>query len=148
MSRHSIATILLLGSLAACSKAPTGEESGTPAASAVETLSSAKFVDFKGDPGAGEAIFAQCKACHAIEPGVNRSGPSLHGVVGRKAGIIDGFHYSPAIRNSGIVWSEPKLFEFLESPRHVVPGTMMGFGGLGDPQKRADVIAYLKANGS
>ncbi|MDB5699847.1 MAG: cytochrome c family protein [Sphingomonadales bacterium] len=148
MTRHSIAAVLLLGSLVACSKAPTASETDAPAAASVDTLSGAKFADFKGDPGAGEAIFVQCKSCHAIEPGVNRTGPSLHGVVGRKAGIIDGFHYSPPMRNSGIVWSEPKLFEFLELPRHVVPGTMMSFAGIDDPQKRADVIAYLKANGS
>jgi cytochrome c len=145
MIRRSIASCLLIGMFAACSKAPSG---AAPAASAVDTLSGAKFVDFKGDPAVGEAAFAECKACHVIDPGVNRMGPSLHGVVGRKAGSLDGFHYSPAMRASGITWSEAKLFEFLESPRRVVPGTAMSYAGMSDPQKRADVIAYLKANGS
>jgi cytochrome c len=149
MSRQSIAAgLVLLIALAACSKQPAGSETAAPAANAVDTLSGAKFADFKGDPGAGEAVFAQCKACHAIEPSLNLTGPSLHGVVGRRAGIVGGFHYTAAMRTSGIIWSEAKLFEYLESPRRVVPGTAMGYAGVGDPQQRADVIAYLKANGS
>jgi cytochrome c len=150
MSRRSIAaSIFSIGLLAACSKTPSDSQASTaPAANAVDTLSGAKFADFRGDPAAGEAAFTQCKACHVIDPGVNRMGPSLHAVVGRKAGSIDSFHYSPPMRTSGITWSEAKLFEFLESPRRVVPGTAMGYGGMSDPQMRADVIAYLKANGS
>ncbi|AYJ87351.1 cytochrome c family protein [Sphingomonas paeninsulae] len=141
--------LIAAGLLTACSQNSTSEanvSSDTPAANAVDTLSGAKFADFKGDPGAGAASFAQCKACHVIDAGVNRMGPSLHAVVGRKAGSVEGFRYSPANKASGIVWSEAKLFEFLESPRRVIPGTTMGFAGISDPQKRADIIAYLKAN--
>lgn len=146
MSRRSIASSLIaMAMLTACSQEPS---SSTPAANAVDTLSGAKFVDFKGDPAAGEAVFAQCKSCHAIDPGTNRFGPSLYAVVGRKAGSIAGFGYSTAMRSSGITWSGPKLFEYLESPRRVVPGTSMSYYGIADPQKRADVIAYLQANGA
>jgi cytochrome c len=150
MSRPFTAiSLTMIALLAACSKAPSdGQASTAPAANAVDTLSGAKFSDFRGNAAAGEAAFVQCKACHVIDPGINLMGPSLHAVVGRKAGSIDSFHYSPAIRNSGITWSEAKLFEFLESPRRVVPGTAMSYGGMSNPQKRADVIAYLKANGS
>jgi cytochrome c len=141
--------LIAAGLLTACSQNSTSDaniSSATPASDAVDTLSGAKFADFKGDAGAGAAAFAQCKACHVIDAGVNRMGPSLHAVVGRKAGSVEGFRYSPANRTSGILWSGAKLFEFLESPRRVIPGTSMGFAGISDPQKRADIIAYLKAN--
>jgi cytochrome c len=137
-----------MGLLAACSKEPSDAPDPTPAVNAVDTLSGAKFADFRGDPAAGEAAFIQCKACHVIDPGVNRMGPSLHAVVGRKAGSIDGFRYSTAMRTSGITWSGAKLFEYLESPRRVVPETTMSYAGMTDPQKRADIIAYLQTNGT
>lgn len=117
-----------------------------PAADNVDTLSGAKFASFTGDATKGEAVFVTCKTCHAIEAGVNKIGPSLHGVVGRKAGSIAGFAYSAANSGSGITWTPEKLFQYLEAPQRVVPGTKMSFAGLPDPQKRADVIAYLKAN--
>lgn len=118
-----------------------------PAADNVDTLSGAKFASFTGDAKKGEADFITCKTCHAIEAGVNRIGPSLHGVVGRHAGSIPGFTYSAANKNSGITWTEEKLFQYLENPQRVVPGTKMTFAGWpNDPQKRADVIAYLKSN--
>jgi cytochrome c len=97
-----------------------------------------------GNATAGEKVFTQCKTCHVTTKGVNRIGPSLHDVVGRKAGIIPGYAYSAANKGSGIVWTEAKLFQYLEAPRKVVPGTKMAFAGLKKPQDRADVIAYLK----
>lgn len=72
-------------------------------------------------------------------------GPSLAGLVGRKAGMEAGFSYSNANKNSGITWSAEKLFQYLEKPARVVPGTKMSFAGLPKAQDRADVIAYLKA---
>jgi cytochrome c len=75
---------------------------------------------------------------------VNRVGPSLHGIVGRTAGTIEGFRYSPANKNSGITWTEEQLFTYLEDPRKTIPGTFMAFAGIKDPQQRADLIAYLK----
>jgi cytochrome c len=147
--RTTLTCLIVAGVLAACSKSPSGGgSSDTPAAAAVDTLSGAKLADFKGDAAVGSAAFAQCKACHVVDPGVNRMGPSLHAVVDRPAGSIADFHYSQAMKTSGIVWSDAKLFEYLESPRRVVPGTSMGFAGISDPQMRADIIAYLKANGS
>ena len=78
---------------------------------------------------------------------MNKIGPSLHGVVGRPAGKEPGFTYTAANRDSGITWTEEKLFQYLENPQRVVPGTKMSFAGWPtDPQKRADVIAYLKTN--
>ncbi|CAH0353804.1 MAG: cytochrome c family protein [Pseudomonadota bacterium] len=133
---------------AANTAAPTAAPAaaGKPDASNVDTLSGAKFADFTGDAAKGEKDFATCKTCHAIEEGVNKIGPSLHGVVGRAAGSIAGFNYTPANKDSGITWSKEKLFQYLENPQRVVPGTKMAFAGFSDPQKRADVIAYLAAN--
>ncbi len=97
----------------------------------------------KGNPAAGEKVFAQCKTCHVVEPGVNRVGPSLHGVVGRKSGSVPKYTYSKANKESGIVWTADKLFVYLEAPQKFMKGTKMAFAGLKKPQDRADVIAYL-----
>lgn len=97
-----------------------------------------------GDATAGARVFNQCKTCHVLEQGVNKVGPSLYGIVGRKAGTIPGFRYSPANKNSGITWTEQQIFTYLENPRKMIPGTYMSFVGLKQPQQRADVIAYLK----
>lgn len=134
--------------------APAGAPATAPSAAApavaadnTDTIAGVKLAAYTGDAKKGEADFITCKTCHAIEAGVNKIGPSLHGVVGRKAGIIPGFVYSTANKNSGITWTEDKLFQYLENPQRVVPGTKMSFAGWPtDPQKRADVIAYLKAN--
>jgi cytochrome c len=98
----------------------------------------------KGDPAAGQRVFAQCRACHVTDKGVNRVGPSLHGIVGRKAGTVPGFKYSKANASSGVTWTEDKLFEYLENPRKFIPGTTMAFAGIRNPQQRADLIAWLK----
>ncbi len=100
-----------------------------------------------GDASKGERVFAQCKACHVVEPGVNRVGPSLHGVVGRKAGTVPGFNYSKANKDSGVTWTDAVLFDYLEAPQRFMPGTRMAFGGLKNAQDRADVIAFLKTKG-
>lgn len=70
-------------------------------------------------------------------------GPSLWNVHGRPAGQVAGFNYSAANKGSGIVWSNEKLFQYLEAPQRVVPGTKMSYTGVKDAQKRADLIAYL-----
>lgn len=115
-----------------------------PAADNTDTLTGVKYASYTGDADKGKTDFLTCQTCHAIEAGVNKIGPSLHGVVGRHSGIIPGYTYSAANKNSGIVWTPEKLFQYLESPQRVVPGTKMSFAGFSDPQTRADVIAYLK----
>ncbi len=97
-----------------------------------------------GDPAHGGVVFHQCQTCHVITAGQNRIGPSLHAVVGRRSGMIANFAYSAANKKSGVVWTEPVLFKYLENPRGFMPGTTMSFVGLKKPQDRADVIAYLK----
>lgn len=117
-----------------------------PAADNVDTVSGVKLASYTGDAAKGETVFVTCKTCHAVEAGVNKIGPSLAGIIGRKAGTIAGYSYTPANKNSGITWTPEKMFQYLENPQRVVPGTKMAFAGLSDPQKRADVIAYLQAN--
>lgn len=97
-----------------------------------------------GDPAVGEKVFAQCKTCHVVEKGVNRVGPSLFGVVGRKSGMVPGYKYSDANIKSGVTWNEAALFAYLEAPLKFMPGSKMTFFGLKKPQDRADVIAFLK----
>lgn len=99
-----------------------------------------------GDPDHGAIVFHKCMVCHSIVEGQNRIGPSLHGVVGRHSGIVPGFHYSAANKNSGIVWKPQTIFVYLKAPQKMVPGTKMTFPGLPAEQDRADVIAYLEQN--
>src|SRR5262249_11733420 len=96
------------------------------------------------DAGAGQAIFARCKICHSIESGgANIVGPNLHGVFGRKAGSLDAFAYSEAMKQSGIVWDDETLTKYVKSPKDVVPGGKMAFPGIKDDAQLADLLAYL-----
>ena len=96
------------------------------------------------DATAGALVFkAQCGICHSPQAGRNLSGPSLFDVVGRPAGKVAGFHYSPANRDSGLIWDTATLDRYLTSPATAVPHTIMTYPGLKDAQKRADLIAYL-----
>ena len=100
-----------------------------------------------GDPEAGAQVFRTCAACHTLEPGVHRTGPSLAGVFGRKAGTAEGFHrYSDALRSADLVWREDTLNGFLADPQAFLPGNRMTFSGIADAQARADVIAYLQTD--
>ena len=96
-----------------------------------------------GDPAAGEAVYSRCLGCHAIE--YNRTGPRHCGVMGRRAGSVPGFEYSPAMKKSGIVWNEKTLDRFLADPLKTVPGTTMTYAGVPDTGERADLISYLKS---
>jgi len=95
-----------------------------------------------GDAERGKELYARCQGCHSIDR--NRIGPMHRGLFGRRAGTVDGFNYSKAMKQSGIVWDEAALDAFLAAPRDVVPGTRMTYAGIKDPQERADLITYLK----
>jgi cytochrome c len=96
------------------------------------------------DPGAGQAVFkTQCGICHSVAQGKNMVGPSLFGIVGRKSGTVEGFHYSVANKGANITWDATILNKYLAGPRDVVPGTTMTYAGLKDDAKRSDLIAYL-----
>lgn len=92
----------------------------------------------------GQAEFRRyCTICHSSEPGHNKVGPSLAGVVGRRAGSVPDFTYSSANKNSGIVWTKEKLDAYLADPQAVVPGTAMMFPGIKNAADRHALIDYL-----
>ncbi|MBI1621307.1 c-type cytochrome [Aquamicrobium sp. cd-1] len=94
---------------------------------------------------AGERVFRnQCLGCHSIKENDHRAGPTLHQLFGRQSGSMEGFDYSPAMREAGIEWSPETLDVFLAAPKETVPGTKMVFWGL-DERQRGRVIAYLQS---
>jgi len=95
------------------------------------------------DAGAGERLWRQCSACHALEAGTNGVGPYLHGVVGRAKGAVAGYGYSDVLASMGGEWSPENLSGFIENPRAYAPGTAMAYNGMRDVEDRADLIAYL-----
>lgn len=95
------------------------------------------------DAAAGMKVFARCAVCHTTVPGKNGLGPSLAGVVGRKAGSVPGFSYSPAMKASGIVWTKEKIQTFITNPQAFVKGTRMMAPPVTNPKDRANVAAYL-----
>jgi cytochrome c len=99
------------------------------------------------DIAAGERVFrSQCMGCHSVEPERNRAGPTLHKLIDRPSGVVEGFDYSTAMLDAGIVWDHETLDAFLADPAGVVPGTKMVFWGLREDDRRR-VIAYLDAAG-
>src|SRR3954453_3115903 len=97
-----------------------------------------------GDPAAGKTVFNRCRICHTVEAGGrNGTGPNLHGLFGRKAGSVEGFAYSAAMKNSGIVWDDATLENYLHSPKQAVPGTKMAFPGIAGDKEIANLLAYL-----
>jgi cytochrome c len=95
---------------------------------------------FQGDPVRGKTLYQNCTACHSIDD--DDIGPRHRGVVGRTAGTVPGYTYSPALKASGIVWDKTTLNRWLTNPSAMVPGTKMFFL-IDNPQNRADIIAYL-----
>jgi cytochrome c len=92
----------------------------------------------------GADVFnANCAICHSSDPGVDKTGPSLAGVVGRKAGSMPGFPYSPAMAAAGVVWTKAELNIYLTNPQGVVHGTKMTFPGLKNAKERSALIDYL-----
>ena len=98
----------------------------------------------EGDAVRGEKRFEECATCHSTKEGVNGVGPSLHAVFGRKAGGLDDFRYSPAMKRSGITWTPQALTTFIADPQKAVPNNRMPFAGMPDAAERADLIAYLE----
>jgi cytochrome c len=101
------------------------------------------------DPIRGERVFQRCYACHSVVVGEDKvPGPNLRGVIGRLAGTLPGYDFSPAMIEAGaargLVWTRPTLDAFLADPQRVVPGTTMGMPGLPDAGDRRDVIDYLE----
>jgi cytochrome c len=105
----------------------------------------------RADSGRGERVFQRCVACHSVVAGEDKlPGPSLRGVIGRRAGVLPGFRFSPALIDAGargLVWTRETLGVYLADPGRFVPGTEMGPPGLRRADDRRDVIDYLERSG-
>ena len=98
-----------------------------------------------GDAEAGARVFrTQCGACHVVEAGKNRVGPSMFGIVGRVSGTVEGFRYSAANKDAHLTWTPEVLDKYLVNPRETIPGTTMAYVGLKNATQRADLITYLE----
>lgn len=95
------------------------------------------------DAASGEKLFRQCSACHALEPGKNGTGPSLHGIVGRAKASMDGFKYSGTLASMDGSWEPANINGFITNPKGYAPGTTMSYAGMKKPADRANLIAYL-----
>jgi cytochrome c len=102
------------------------------------------------DAAKGEQVFKKCTACHTInQGGANGTGPNLWAVMGKPVGGgSPGFAYSPALTGKGGTWTWEAMSDWIKSPREFAPGTKMTFAGIGKGEDRANLLAYLNAQGS
>jgi cytochrome c len=108
-------------------------------------LAVARAATIEGNAARGQRVFNACAACHALEPNKHVTGPSLAGLWGRHAGTVPGFErYSPALKNSGVVWDDATLEAWITGPESLIPDNAMTFRGIKDAQARADLLAFLK----
>jgi len=99
-----------------------------------------------GAPAAGQQLYAsRCAACHSLD--FNSVGPTHKNLIGRKAGSVQGYAYSDALKNSRVVWDEASLKQWLTEPEKFIPGQKM-FISIPDAQDRADIVAYLQQVGA
>lgn len=137
---RSVATLAAAALLAACGSPKEDASSSTPGKAPTPAER-------------GQKAFRECAVCHVVAaPGtkdadVRLIGPNLYGVIGRRAGSVEGFAYSKAMKEAGFVWDEAALDAYIASPSAKVPGNRMSFVGEPDAAKRADIVAWLKANG-
>merc|ERR1712238_58789 len=98
-----------------------------------------------GNATAGAKLFkAKCATCHTCnDGGPNKQGPNLFGVIGRQSGQVAGFKYTKANKESGVMWENQQMFDYLENPKKYIKGTNMAFPGFKKPKDRSDVVAYL-----
>ena len=123
--------------------AEAGGEAGGAAAVPIATLLAT------ADIAKGEAAFKKCSACHTIAPGgANGIGPNLWASMGKPHGHVAGFSYSDALKSIPGNWDFEGMDKWLANPKKYAPGTKMTFAGLSNPEERANLIAYLNAQGS
>jgi len=93
----------------------------------------------------GRLLYIQCRACHDLQPSpVEKVGPNLAGIIGRRSGADTDFVYSPALKTVKLVWDKPTLDRWLEKPSALAPGNTMAFAGIANPADRAALIRYLE----
>lgn len=107
----------------------------------VAALQGAPANEMPGDASRGKTSYQACTGCHSVDE--NELGPRHRGVVGRRAGSLEDYAYSAALKNSGLNWNRETLDRWLQDPSALVPGTKMFFK-IDDAQTRADIIAYLQ----
>ncbi len=123
---------------------PSAQETASPEAKSAPELPLPQLLA-KADAKKGEDDTKPCQACHNFEKGAGvKIGPPLYSVVGRARASVPGFDYSAAMKAKGGTWTYEELFQFIKDPQAYIPGTKMTFTGEPDPQKRADIIAYLR----
>lgn len=116
--------------------------------SLVISTSSASLALAEGDAARGAQVYQGCVACHALEPELHLSGPSLDGIIGRTAGTAPGFsRFSPGLKEADFAWDAASLNGWLENPDRMIPGTYMTFRGVEDAQDREDLVAFLMIAG-
>jgi cytochrome c len=116
----------------------------TIAAAAAALFLVAGIAQAQGDAKHGQKLFEECHACHSLERGAQGVGPGLHGVFGRRAGELDDFRYSPALKRSGITWTEKTLDAYIADPQKAVPANRMPYAGMPEARDRADLIMYMQ----
>lgn len=136
--------------LAGCNSQPEGaSENPMPEVTASAAMEAAGAGSTEAAPPSSlrpaqpPVAFQSCRSCHSVEPGRNGIGPTLHGLFGQKAASIPGFNYSPALKESGIIWDRASLDEWLAAPMKMVPGTRMVIG-IPNEEARQSVIDYME----
>ncbi len=102
----------------------------------------------EGDPVKGKKYFKKCKACHQVDKEKNVLGPHLVNIIGRKAGVIEGYKYSKALKAQaaeGLVWTPENIDAFIKKPKKFMKGTKMGYAGVKKENQRKDIIAYFES---
>ncbi|MDP6673788.1 MAG: cytochrome c family protein [Gammaproteobacteria bacterium] len=141
MSRLFVAgSAVLICILSGCG----GEQSATASPDTAAPLAISDLLA-SADIKRGQTMFFQCRACHSLEEGgMNKVGPNLYGVFGRKAGLVPGFVFTDALKNTDVVWTVEAMDGWLARPSDFLPGNRMVFVGVKDARERANLIAYLQ----
>ena len=93
----------------------------------------------------GKKVFNKCKICHEIAKEKNKLGPHLVGIMGRKAGSVEGFKYSKAMKDSKVVWDETSIDAYVTKPKKFIPGNKMAFAGIKSEKQRKALLEYIKS---
>lgn len=114
------------------------------AAALLAMVSTTRIAHAAVDPENGKRLFEQCAACHGLGDETDMDGPTLTGIIGRKAGSLEDYRYSAAMKRSDVTWTAMTLDAYVADPQGYIKGNRMAFAGISDAGERADLIAYLE----